>query len=788
MAEQNRKVLRSLGAINAPSWSLRSAFRKLVTRIDPELYSQGQQITMSRYGVVKAVGGKFGEFEGSGNQFAIDRPSGGAVIDPAKALGNNRGFVYAAVNAIAREVMTIDWRLFEVNGEDEKEHREHAVLDLLDTVNDSMISLSFKYLMSACLTLTGNCYIFLEGVTSDLDKPKAIHLMPPDRVRPVIDRRSWPYQIKGYKMKLENREYDFEPYEVIHLQLPNPSDFFEGMSPVQAGAEYIDNDNYAQEFNRKFFRNGARPAGFLETDMIAETQIEVLKIGFANMHQGIDNMNGIAVLPKGVKWAPNGASPKDMDFKNLSEDSKERTLAMFGVSRTILGTAESDTNRATAETADYVFSKRVVKPHMLLICAFLNEKLLPRFGDNIYLSFIDPVPEDRAARTTEMTTAVGGQPILTVDEAREEFMGLGPVEGGDRLMKPTAMAPADAPDPVTDTNGKPKKPPVTNENDESQEEQGKAFGKKVHKTMNGERVAYRPLRTKLASRAKARTEMGTSLAKKIAEDLKKLLEIDTKKFGSTPERDAAVFKDFAEYTEAAEKEIAENIRAVNAEQQKTVIANLPKAIDKAVDPTKLFDLDNWISITIDAVTPAMETLYEHQGKEAAAEVGKPDLNPFTAATKAALHESIEKMSRSYQNTVLQEIEKVVNDGLASGQSLGDMSRAIGDRYTDLDGYAAERIAKTESFRTSNAALKDAWRQSGVVKTIRWYTTDNPCPFCQTMNGKVISIDSNFVDSGETVTVGEGGDAKTMTADYGDVGAPPLHPNCKCLARPEDVSL
>jgi phage portal protein BeeE len=137
---------------------------------------------------------------------------------------------------------------------------------------------------------------------------------------------------------------------------------------MQVAAEYIDNDNYAMEFNRKFFVSGARPAGFLETEMVSETQLEALKIGFSAMHQGIGNMNGIALLPKGVKWTSAGTSPKDMDFKNLSEDAQERILARFGVSRTILGTAESDTNRATAETADYVFSKRVIKPHMQLIC------------------------------------------------------------------------------------------------------------------------------------------------------------------------------------------------------------------------------------------------------------------------------------------------------------------------------------------------------------------------------------------------------------------------------------
>jgi phage portal protein BeeE len=149
-----------------------------------------------------------------------------------------------------------------------------------------------------------------------------------------------------------------------------------------------------------------------------------LQVGFASIHQGVENANRIGVLSKD-EWQSIGANPKDMDFKNLSEESKERILMMFGTSKTILGTAEADTNRATAETAGYVFSKRVIKPHMMLICATLNERLIPRYGDDLYISFIDPVPEDRAARTTEMQATVGSQPILTVNEARDQFMGWG---------------------------------------------------------------------------------------------------------------------------------------------------------------------------------------------------------------------------------------------------------------------------------------------------------------------------------------------------------------------------
>jgi HK97 family phage portal protein len=776
----------SLNAKNKPGWFPR-LIRGIATRIDPEIFGQEQGgIVMSQYGIVKRERTKsgvnqFGEING-GNQFAIERPGAGTPVDPSRALGNNKGFVYAAVNAKAREVMTIDWRLFSVDGKDHEEQEEHDLLDLLDGVNDNMTGLELKYLTSACLDLTGNCYWYLEGVTDDLGKPKAIHLIPPDRVRPVIDRRSWPYQLLGYKMKLETKEMAFQPHEVLHFRLPNASDFFEGLSPVAAGAEYIDNDNYAMEFNRKFFINGARPAGFLESDFVAETQIEALKIGFTDMHGGIDNMNRVGVLPKGVKWSPAGASPKDMDFKNMSEDMRDRIHAMFGVSRTILGTAESDTNRSTAETADYVFSKRVVKPHMMLICGFLNEKLVPRYGDDLYISFIDPVPEDKAFRNEEMKTTVAGQPVLTVNEARDEFMGLGPVDGGDVLMHPTTMAEVGAPVGNGDVASKP----------DGGDPNAKTIRKEMKpnqvKAANGQRVAYRPARTKLQALAKKRGQMGKDLAEKIAADLKAKLEAPSKKFASTKEQDEARWKEFSEFAHAAEKDIAATIRKLNSEQKDVVLANLPEATKKGINPADLFDIEKWISITVDALTPTMETLFEHQAKQGAAEIGAAF--DFTEATRAAVKRSVQLMSESYNQTTLATLETRINDGLQAGESLADITKRVEQIYEWSDNSRAETVAKTESFRTANDALKTAWQQSGVVKTVKWYTSekDTVCPYCQGMDGKTIPVDDNFFENGASLTVGAGEDAQTMTLDYGDVGAPPLHPNCMCMIRPDEIEI
>jgi hypothetical protein len=81
-----------------------------------------------------------------------------------------------------------------------------------------------------------------------------------------------------------------------------------------------------------------------------------------------------------------------------------------------------------------------------------------------------------------------------------------------------------------------------------------------------------------------------------------------------------------------------------------------------------------------------------------------------------------------------------------------------------------RSSSSSQIRAANLANKDAWRLSGVVSTVRWYTAedDNVCEFCQAQDGKEIGIDDNFYSSGDEI---EGVNGKVTTADYGDVEAP-----------------
>jgi hypothetical protein len=75
----------------------------------------------------------------SDDPLAIYKPSGAKHVDAAKAMGIFTGWTYAAVNAIASEVANIQFRLYQVKGDDHQELDDHPLLTLLEGVNETMV-------------------------------------------------------------------------------------------------------------------------------------------------------------------------------------------------------------------------------------------------------------------------------------------------------------------------------------------------------------------------------------------------------------------------------------------------------------------------------------------------------------------------------------------------------------------------------------------------------------------------------------------------------------------------
>jgi HK97 family phage portal protein len=684
---------------------------------------------------------------------AIYKPTGAKSVDAAKAMGNFTGWTFAAVNAIASEVANIQLRLYQVSGEDHEEQDEHPLLDLLDNPNPLMTGIELKYTIIAHLELTGNVYGFLDGVSNDKTPPRAIHLLNPGRVRVKLNKSSFPYTISHYEYTFDGKVYSFKPYQILHIKYPDPSDPFVGIGVPQTIPTWIDADNYAMEYNRKFFINGANIGMYLQTETNVEGQIDRIKQGFRDAYSGVENAHKIPALPKGVKLEHSGVTQRDMDFAKLTDATRDRILAGFRVSKTILGTAESDTNRATAETADYVFSKRTIKPKMLLVISYLNEFLVPRYGDDLYLTFIDPTPEDKAARMDEMSKAAGQMPVMTQNEARQTYLGLGPVDGGDQLMVPTSMIAAG-------TTSKPE---------------GEDMTPQLAKTAEGWKAKAIRVRTggKQAPVSRVRKALTAAFEKALdqatAVQWKSVTELTHAEYMEH-------WKRFANRSEQAEAELKRIFHGINAKQKEEVLANLPDAtgVEKALG--ELYDPKEWIGITIDLVTPILTQLAKDEATAAFAMIGASHQNILAdEGTRKALDAGISKMARSYNETTLEQLKKVLGEKLTQegGTNLTELTNAVDGVYSFADERRAGLIAKTEAFRAANWANREAWAQSGVVKSLKFYTAedDRVCPRCAELDGTEVGIEDKFFHD-----------------DYSDGMAPPVHPDCRCYIRPEQIEI
>src|SRR5258708_29982701 len=122
-------------------------------------------------------------------------------------------------------------------------------------------------------------------------------------------------------------------------------------------------------------------------------------------------------------------------------------------------------------------------------------------------------------------------------------------------------------------------------------------------------------------------------------------------------------------------------------------------------------------------------------------------------TRAALDQGIAKMARSYNETTLDQLKNVLGEKLTQegGTNLTDLTNAVDGVYSFADERRAGLIAKTESFRAANWANREAWAQSGVVKSLKWYTAedDRVCAFCQQLDGQEVGIEAKFFNTTTT---------------------------------------
>lgn len=651
---------------------------------------------------------------------------------------------------------------------------DHPLLDLLYAPNPYQTRFEFMEMMTMHLGLTGNSYWLLDdgsgrGIKKQGDKPTAIWILEPDRISPL--RATLPTFLKGYEYKPEKDREEtvtFQPWQILHIKDPNPNDPYVGMGAAQAAADAIDADNHLRDYARSFFRNMGWPGIALKFNTNDEARMKQISQQFRDRFSGASKAFKPLILPNDASIEDLKINVKDWNFPDLKIGVRDEILAQYGVPHVVLGLgAGENLNRATADMTDYVFARRTIRPKMKRLVSYLNERLVPLYGEDLVLDFDNPVPEDRIAETNVLKAALADNPWLTVNEVRKQ-QGLEPVKGGDVLLQSSSFMPFGT---ATATPG------VAPGSGQDQPEDEKAV-KPSKKALPTHLSRY-------ARNAKRRKQLVETAADTIANAVAKAV---AKEMTENPPRAHSDWEEkaraFQSRARSFEPKVREAIKEYNAGMVERAKENLPKAIGgktkgkKAkLKITKLLNKEDEVNAVISVVDTIMQQLLATEGQQAA-ELVKSQFDPMKETTQEGLKKSMELLAKNYSDETLALLQDAIEQGLDEGESVTDIADRIQQVGDFSDEVRAERVARTEVFRTANYATAEAWKQSGVVSKKIWYTSesDKVCEDCEPMHGEVVGIDETYFDKGDQTATGK-------ELDYSDVGEPPLHPNCECYIRP-----
>jgi HK97 family phage portal protein len=345
-------------------------------------------------------------------------------------------WLFAVVDRIAASTAAVPWALYRrMPNNDVAIVPKHPLVDLWQSVNPFYTRHEFIETSVQHFELTGEIWWLI--VRNAGGMPLELWPIRPDRIRPVPHVSEF---IAGYIYSIGSMQIPLQREDVIFIRRPSPIDPYRGIGTVQSLFLDLGAEHMAAQWTKNFFGNGAMPGGILQFDEgMSDAEFERLVSRWSQQHQGVANAHRVAVLERG-KWVDRKFSQRDMQMAELRKLNRDTILGAFGIPASVMGVTES-VNRANAEAGDVMFGRWILTPLLERIKQSVNERLVSRVDNSLFLDFEDPTPENRELHLRMADTGFKAG-FLTRNESRA-LLGYGEaLEGGDAFMAPAPPPPA----------------------------------------------------------------------------------------------------------------------------------------------------------------------------------------------------------------------------------------------------------------------------------------------------------------------------------------------------------
>lgn len=325
-------------------------------------------------------------------------------------------------------------------GPESEELESHPFLDLLANPNPLISAGVFMYLVSAYLDIKGEIPIVVERGASG--KPLQLWPIPPHWLVD-LPRTGSPY----YRFSYAAWQRLVPETDVIFIRYPDlEQPYARGVGTAETLADEIDIDEFATKYLKGWFFNKGVPDIFLSVENVsseaeARRYEEVLRQKYAGGGKG----NQVHVTNGKVDVKEIGRSFKDQQLPDLRAQERDIVLQVFSVPPEVMGVIENS-NRATIDAANYLFTTGVVFPRLSFIADAFTAFARVAYNDpSLVVGFCSPVPEDTAFQLTVFTA----QPTLFTKNEWRSLGGRPPVEGWDEefpeVSVPSFGAPPSSP-------------------------------------------------------------------------------------------------------------------------------------------------------------------------------------------------------------------------------------------------------------------------------------------------------------------------------------------------------
>lgn len=344
-------------------------------------------------------------------------------------------WVADALDIIADTAATAEWHLEDYDGNPMPRNRKEAeknarladpwLVQLLEEPNGYQSWEEIIKLVWIDKYVTGDGFIYKRGEHPETGHPLQLFRLAPYYVEVIPGKNGKLIEAYEYKVPGET-PVRIPPHKIIHWKGPNPHDPYRGVGIIAKAPRIFDMEVALNESKASFMENGARLSGVLESDAaISDSLATKLRRQFAGIYAGVKQAYQVAVLGRGLTYKPIQANARDAEFVSLTEQSRDRILAMLGVPRALLGLAiETSATTAPAEERRN-FANNRMRPALNEFQTLITQGLTADFGLKLKIDYEYQMPiEDQYKLAGELAKAPG----VRVEEVRERF-GLDPLEG-----------------------------------------------------------------------------------------------------------------------------------------------------------------------------------------------------------------------------------------------------------------------------------------------------------------------------------------------------------------------